>query len=128
MPHALSKSSVIFIDSYNGMNSGVVASELEALLKEVGMVGDIAVRNDPDGDERVLREGNACCLLRAGVNERCESLMRRLDALEKIPAQRELKGHSGRIENERDYHVALTHMATKDGKRLLNAQYILLDI
>ena len=128
MPHALSKSSVIFIDSYNGMNNGVVASELEALLKEVGMVGGVTVHNDIDGDERVLREGNACCLLCAGVNERCEFLMRRLDTLEKVPAQRELKGYSGRIENERDYHVALTHMATKDRKCLLNAQYILLAI
>lgn len=54
MPHALSRNSVIFIDSYNGVNNGVVASELEALLKEVGMVRGIAVLDGKDGDKRVL--------------------------------------------------------------------------
>lgn len=38
MPQALSKGSVIFIDNYNGKNNGVNVSQLESVLRDIGMV------------------------------------------------------------------------------------------
>lgn len=38
MPQTLSKGSVIFIDNYNGKNNGVNVSQLESVLRDIGMV------------------------------------------------------------------------------------------
>lgn len=51
--------------------------------------------------------------------------MCRLDKLENIPTQKTLKQFDGTIGNERDYHIAVTHVAERDGKCLVNANYIL---
>ena len=52
-------------------------------------------------------------------------LVCRLDKLVDVPTRKELKQYDGAIENERDYHIAVTRVAERDGKCLVNANYIL---
>ena len=52
-------------------------------------------------------------------------LVCRLDNLFDVPTRKELKQYDGAIENERDYHIAVTRVAERDGKCLVNANYIL---
>lgn len=48
MPQTLSKGSVIFIDSYNGENNGVNVSQLESVLRDIGMVRFLMVFDPAD--------------------------------------------------------------------------------
>lgn len=48
MPQTLSKGSVIFIDSYNGENNGVNVSQLESVLRDIGMVRFLMVSEHAD--------------------------------------------------------------------------------
>ena len=48
MPQTLSKGSVIFIDSYNGENNGVNVSQLESVLRDIGMVRFLMVFEHAD--------------------------------------------------------------------------------
>ena len=48
MPQTLSKGSVIFIDSYNGKNNGVNVSQLESVLRDIGMVRFLMVFDRAD--------------------------------------------------------------------------------
>ena len=52
-------------------------------------------------------------------------LVCRLDKLVDVPTRKELKQYDGTIGNERDYHIAVTRVAERDGKCLVNANYIL---
>lgn len=38
MLQVLNKNSVVFVDEYNGKNSGILLSEIRKVLKEVGVV------------------------------------------------------------------------------------------
>lgn len=48
-----------------------------------------------------------------------------MDKLVDVPTWKELKQYDGAIGNERDYHIAVTRVAERDGKCLVNANYIL---
>ncbi len=48
-----------------------------------------------------------------------------MDKLVDVHTRKELKQYDGAIGNERDYHIAVTRVAGRDGKCLVNANYIL---
>ena len=47
-----------------------------------------------------------------------------LDKLSGVPTSRTISGYNGTIADEKDYHIRLFQRALREGKIIMNAQYI----